>query len=159
MTITNIKNFGKANPLEDFLSTYKDQIKGKRGFYILSFQMDKGKKDRLFKIGVAHRSIYARLRSYIVSYGENDDKCNGVYIHYLGITSYNRNIKTSNSAIAKLEKKMINALQEYKVPRGKERFRLSVSKIKSILNENVGKVKDDKSVVNNYNLKSKVKLK
>lgn len=162
MSITNYKPFSKkGTPLEDFIKTYEENLKGKRGFYILSFKMETGKKDRVFKIGVAHRTIYGRLRSYVVSYGENDssNKCHGVLIHYLGTTKYNRMIETKNSAIAKLEVKMINALQKYKIPRGNERFKVDVGTIQTILKRNVGKVYEPKPVVNKYNLKSKGKVK
>ena len=161
MSINNYKSFTKkGTPLEKFINTYQDNLKGKRGFYILSFKMDEEKgKDILFKIGVAHRTIYGRLRSYVVSYGESDSKCNGVFIHYLGTTNYNQNVETKNSAIAKLEVKMINALQKYKVPRGKERFRLDPDTLKKTLSKFVNKGYEPKPVKNTYNLKSKGKVK
>lgn len=159
MTVTDFYKFNiKGESLESFIEKNKEILNGKRGFYILSFRMDKETSKKLFKIGVAHRSVYARLRSYVVTYGEQDSDCQGVQIHYLGTTNYNKDVQIKNSAIGKLEKKMILILTEgqYKVPRGNERFRLETRTLQNILNKTKKTVADTISK-HSMTLKSKSK--
>jgi hypothetical protein len=143
MNVTDFYGFDHEGIyLEKFLHGNKDKLKGKRGFYVLSFQMDRDVDKKLFKIGVAHRALHDRLKSYIVSYGKNDGSCHGVLIHYLGTTANNTRVENKKSAIGRLERSMINNLVKFKVPRGSERFRLGTSELKKILYQTKQNVKD-----------------
>jgi len=69
------------------------QTKNTRVFYIVEPNLDAG---RFFKIGIAGEKTgnsYARLRSYEITYGTNDEagECNGVWIWFCGITKFNGN--------------------------------------------------------------------
>lgn len=99
--------------LEDKLAL---MLRNKRIFYILSINATPG----VLKFGVAHASrdnpnvAVNRLKSYLIAYGapDNNNRCAGVWLHYLEYTNYVPNkIYYTAARVYKIERNVIRVLK------------------------------------------------
>ena len=105
---------GRKQKLEDFMKHNKQNLLHHRAFYILEPVFENG---AFYKFGVAGTNsgnAFNRLHDYVIMYGKfsPSNPNHGVYIHYCGITGYDRLVLVKNTQVSKLEKKLKDSLKK-----------------------------------------------
>jgi len=125
--------------IDDFLNDDKyakqrEMLKNARVFYVI-----RPNSEKVFKIGISGMhdgNGIGRLREYQLYYGNNDGKCSGAKIHFLGRTNYDPDVAQKNSEIYKRELFVKRYLKKINVlDRGRERTSASIDAIEGIMDQ------------------------
>lgn len=106
--------------LSEFLDNHAGKIANKRVFYILEPLLEDGRTIKFGVAGMQSGHAFHRLNEYNIIYGKQTrtNSCKGVYLHFLGVTEYDRMVQPSNTQIGRLETKL---KQVYKSKTEKDR--------------------------------------
>ena len=142
--------------LEHFLKENGKQLENKRYLYVVSMNLDNhhirnNNNKKIYKFGIGgmnyrdkvHNPYPTRLKGYVIAYGlnNNDNLCQGVKLHYLFYTTYNKNTEAAKSKIHKMELQIKEKTKELRVPypeitkilRGTERINTTYKNIIKII--------------------------
>ena len=133
----------KGVELDSWLRQNGHKLRNKRVFYVVNAKMEQN--PNLFKIGLSERgenAAFGRLADYVHFYGIENSKqsnsCHGVKLHVLLANVFNPDVKTSDSAVRRLETATIAKFKDRNLQsenRGSERMRVPIDELFEYLEE------------------------
>ena len=128
----------RPTDLKDVLQRHGAELSAHaRAFYIIEPRLEKNSIIKFGVAGMGSGNAYSRLNEYRILYGETKkgNECQGVIVHYIGITAYDRLVRAEHTQVYKLEqhlKKTYKSITE-KTHRGTER--VPKTKLPEIMDE------------------------